>query len=55
MAPALWTQLLSERAALLHVIKDVALYKPWASPLESLHLQAVTHCRIDFLGKALGG
>ena len=55
MGLALWTQLLSELAVLLHVIRDVALYKPWASPPESPPLRSGAHFAIDFLGKALGG
>ena len=54
MGLALWTQLLSELAVLLHVIRDVALYKPWASPPESPPLRSGAHFAIDFLGKALG-
>ena len=47
-------RLLSEPDALLHVIRDVALYKPRASPPESSHLQSHADIGIDFLGKALG-
>ena len=54
MASALWRQLLSERAAILHVIRDVALYKAWTSLLKSPHLQIGAHSGIDFLVKALG-
>lgn len=54
MALALYTELLSEPTALLRVIRDVALYKPWDSPPESPHLQSCAHCGIDFLGKTLG-
>lgn len=46
--------LLSEQAALIHVIRDVVLYNAWVPPPKSPHLQSGTHIAIEFLWKAFG-